>query len=142
MAQFKLEFEGYDEILKKLMKLEADVTSVAEEALTETHKIITEKAAVAMEKQNLPAKGEYSTGRTLRSLQRTPNITWEGTVASVEVGFDIKHGGMPSVYLMYGTPKMKKVQALYDAFYGDQTVGQIRNTQKEIFYKALEEFEK
>lgn len=142
MARFKLEFEGYDEILKKLTKLEADVKTVAEEALTETHKIITEKAAVAMEKQYLPAKGDYSMGRTLETLQKTPKITWNGTVASVDVGFNIKHGGLASVFLMYGTPSMEKDQKLYDAFYGEQTEGEIRNVQKEIFYKALEEFEK
>ena len=142
MAKISLDFEGFDEILKRLTKLDADVEKVAEEALKETHKIVTDKAAVAVQKQNLPAKGRYSTGRTAASLQTTPKITWKGTEGSVEVGFDIKHGGLPSIFMMYGTPRYMKNQMLYDAFYGDQTEGQIRNAQKDIFYKALEEFEK
>jgi len=42
---------------------------------------------------------------------------------------------------MYGTPRMIKDQALYDAFWSEQTEGEIMNVQKEIFYKALEELE-
>lgn len=141
MANIKLEFSGFDEILKKLTKLEADTKTIAEKALTETHKIVTDKATVAVQKPNLPAQGKYSTGRTANSLQKTPNISWSGTVGSVDVGFDISHGGLPSIFMIKGTPRYMKNQMLYDAFYGDQTLGEIRNRQKEIFYKALEEFE-
>lgn len=141
VASIKLEFKGFDEILQKLTKLDADTKTIAEKALTETHKIVTDKAAIAVEKPNLPAQGKYSTGRTARSLKKTADISWNGTVGSVEVGFDIKSGGLPSVFMIKGTPRYMKNQMLYDAFYGDQTIGQISNAQKEIFYKALEEFE-
>ncbi len=140
----KLEFSGFDEILKKLTKLEADTKTIAEKALTETHKIVTEKAAVAVQKPNLPAQGKYSRKNppnTASSLKRDVDISWNGTVGSVDVGFDISHGGLPTVFMIRGTPTYMKNQMLYDAFYGDQTIGEIRNRQKEIFYKALEEFE-
>ena len=43
--------------------------------------------------------------------------------------------------MMYGTPKRMKVQEMYDAFYSDQTIGEVINAQKEIFYKAMEQLE-
>ena len=94
-----------------------------------------------VEKPNLPAHGKYSHGNTAKSLVREPVITWSGTKASVEVGFDIKHGGLPTIFMMYGTPSYMKNQMLYDAFYGDQTIGEIRTRQKEIMLGALAEAE-
>ena len=141
MGKFSLEFAGFDEVLKKLTKLEADIKPVAEEALTKTHEIITKKAEAAIQKPNLPAQGKYSTGRTAESIKRDAQITWSGTEGSVSIGFNIKKGGLASIFLMYGTPRMIKDQALYDAFWSEQTEGEIMNAQKEIFYKALGEFE-
>jgi hypothetical protein len=141
MAKFSLDFVGFDEVLKKFAKLEADAKPVADEALTKTHEIITKKAEAAIAKANLPAGGKYSTGDTEKSIVRDPKITWKGTEGSVSIGFNIKKGGLASIFLMYGTPRMVKVQELYDAFWSEQTEGEIMNTQKEIFMKALEELE-
>ena len=139
MAQMKLEFKGFDEIMKKLNKLEADTRTIVDEALEKTHEIVTAKAESAIASSNLPAGGRFSTGATLNSLQRDVKVTWKGTEASVKVGFNIKKGGLASIFLMYGTPRMAKVQAIYDAFYSAQTEGEVINAQKEIFYKALGE---
>lgn len=141
MAKMSLEFAGFAEFRNKLNKLGADTKAITEEALKETHKIVTAKAESAMAAGNLPAGGDYSIGRTVDSLLKTPEISWRGTEGSVKVGFNIKTGGLASVFLMYGTPRMSKVQVLYDAFFGDQTIGEVSNAQKEIFYKALGELE-
>jgi hypothetical protein len=60
----------------------------------------------------------------------------------VSVGFDISHGGLPTIFMMYGTPSYMKNQLLYDAIYGDQTIGEVRRVQKEIFNEAMEALEK
>lgn len=142
MSKMKLEFDGFSEIVKRFEKLDADIKPVVEKALTETHRIITEKAQFAVQKPNLPAGGRYSRDTTERSLVTQPEIEWNGTVASVFVGFDIKHGGLPSVFMIHGTPSYMKNQLLYDAFYGDQTIGEVRRVQKEIFTEAMEALEK
>lgn len=142
MPKFNLEFVGFDEVLKKLQKLEADTKKIADEALTKTHEIVTQKAEAAVATSNLPAGGKYSSGKTELSIKRDPQITWNGTQGSVNVGFNIKKGGLPSIFMMYGTPRYMKVQAVYDAFYGTQTEGEVINAQKEIFYKALGELER
>lgn len=141
MAKMSLSFEGLDEMMKKLERLDKDTKAVTEEALTKAHEIVTAKAEQAIAKSNLPARGHYSHGDTAGSLQRTPKIKWSGSEASVEVGFNIRKGGLPSIFLMYGTPKMAKVQSLYDAFYSSQTEGEVINAEKEIFLKAMGEIE-
>ena len=145
MAKMELKFDGFDDLLKRFAAAEADVKPAAEAALKETFGIVTEKAAVAVEKPNLPARpipGRYSKGTTAKSLVREPVITWEGTKASVAVGFDIDRGGLPSIFMIKGTPSYMKNQLLYDAFYGEQTTGEIRARQKEIMFGALAEAEK
>lgn len=137
----KIEFRGFDEILQKLTKLEADTKTIAEDALKATHQIITEKARISAQKPNLPRQGKYSHGGTLESLKENAEIKWDGTVGSVEVGFDISHGGLPSVFMIKGDPGYMKNQMMYDAFYGDQVENEVTAKQKEIFYKAMEKFE-
>lgn len=141
MARLSLEFTGFNEVKKQLESLNADVKAVTEEALIKSHAIVTEKVEKAIATSNLPAGGKYSTGRMANSLRKTANVKWKGTEAEVPVGFDIKKGGLPSIFMMYGTPRYMKVQALYDAFFGEQTEGEVANAQKEIFYKALERIE-
>lgn len=138
MAKMKIDFKGFDEVMKRLRSLEGDARSVTEEALRKTHEIVTEKAANAVAAPNLPAGGKFSRGKTAASLQRESNITWHGTEASVDVGFNIKNGGLPTIFMLYGTPRYMKNQSLYDAFYGTQTEGEIINEQKRIFYKAID----
>lgn len=141
MASFKLDFAGFNEMRERLNRLQADTKAVCEEALVKTKELVTKKAEAAMAKPNLPAGGKYSTGDTVGSLDLTSTVTWNGTEGSIKVGFNIKKGGLPSVFLMYGTPKMPKVQALYDAFYGEETLGEIAALQKEVFDNALKVFD-
>ncbi|MBQ5684449.1 MAG: hypothetical protein IIV27_02295 [Clostridia bacterium] len=141
MAKVAVEFAGFDEVLKKLNKLGADTKQITEDALQKSFDIVTKKAEAAIAKPNLPAGGKFSTGRTEESLTRTLEVTWTGTEASAPVGFNIKKGGLPSIFMMYGTPRYMKVQAVYDAFYSSATEGEVLNAQREVFFKAMEELE-
>lgn len=141
MARIAVEFAGFDDVLKKLSQLDADTKKITEKALQKSFDIVTKKAEAAVAKPNLPAGGKYSTGRTAESIVRTLEVTWTGTEASAPVGFNIKKGGLPSIFMMYGTPRYMKVQAVYDAFYGSQTEGEVLSAQKEVFYKAMEELQ-
>lgn len=141
MARMKVEFEGFDSVLAKLKKLDGDAKKVTEEALRETHKIVTDKAEQAMGASFLPAGGKYSTGETLKHLRREANIEWNATVASVPVGFDIKSGGLVSIFLMYGTPRMDPDKELYNAFFGNATKKEVMAAQEEIFYREIRRLE-
>lgn len=132
-----IEFEGFEEVIKRLEKLNGDARSVTEKALKETHRIVTAKARNSAQKQNLPAHGKYSTGKTLRSLRTDATIEWSGTEAKVPVGFDISKGGLPSIFMMYGTPRYMKNQEMYNAFWSNQTHAEVVKAQEEIFYAEL-----
>lgn len=139
MASVKLEFKGFQETLKKLTDLNADVKRIATEAMQKSFDIVTEKARDAVAKPNLPKGGRFSTGRTEESLVTHLDITWKNTEATAPVGFDVSKGGLPSIFMIRGSPRYMKVQAMYDAFFSDQTIGEVLNAQREVFNKALEE---
>lgn len=141
MASIKLEFSGFDAMLKKLNEMEADTKGVVTEALQKSFDIVTKKAEEAIQSSNLPAQGKYSSGRSEKSLVHDLKITWKGTEATAPVGFNIKKGGLPTIFMMYGTPRYMKNQKLYDAFYSDQTEGEVLNAQKKIFEEAVEKLQ-
>lgn len=83
-------------------------------AKAQVNKLATE----AMQPNNLPAGGAYSTGETLGALNKDFDVTWTGNLAELPVGFDLYDGGMASVFLMNGTPRMAPANGLWHAFYG------------------------
>lgn len=125
-----LEFEGFDAAITRLNKLNANVKNISEKALKKTHSIITEKAEDAIAPHN-------KTRQTEKSLRRKANIEWAGTTASVKTGFSISEGGLASIFLMYGTPRMKKDQKVYNAFWSKSTQEEVKQAQKEIFYDEI-----
>ena len=137
MAKASIEFAGFDEMINKFNRI--DAKKIAEEALRKGHEIMTAKAQAS--EAHYPQGGHYASGRTAKSLQTQAKITWSGTEASVPVGFNIKKGGLPSIFMMYGTPRYMKVQQMYDAFYSAQTEGEVLAAAKEIFERAMGELE-
>ena len=131
----RIEFDGFEEVIARLTKLDGDIKSVTEKALRETHKVITHKAETAI----APHK---ETGATEKSLKRNAEIEWAGTLASVETGFSIRQGGLPSIFLMYGTPRMKKDQNLYNAFFGNKTRKEVMELQEKLFYDEIRRLDK
>jgi len=134
-SKMKLEFDGFDEVLNKLYTLEADVPKVVEKALIKTHEIVTNKAKAAI----MPHK---QTGDTEKSLLTEPKTHVFNTYGMVYVGFDISNGGLPSIFLMFGTPKIKKDQKLWDAFWGKQTKDEVSKAQEEIFWEEIRRLER
>ncbi|MFR3520381.1 MAG: hypothetical protein ACLTT4_18380, partial [Coprobacillus cateniformis] len=75
--------------------------------------------------------------KTVGTLIRENGVTWEGFVATVDVGFRIREGGLPSIFLMYGTPKMKKDTKLYNAIRGAKTKKYIYELQTEAMTRHI-----
>lgn len=132
--KMKLQFSGFDEYIEKLDKLGGDIRTATEQALFKTHEMITPALKRRMEN----AHNNYS-GETVRSLDEDGSLTWEGQTASISVGFHIRDGGLPSIFLMYGTPRMQPDRTLYNLVYGSKIKKEIGERQKEIFAKAIKE---
>lgn len=137
--RFGIEFSGFDEYIKKLDAIGggAAVKKGAEEALIASKKHINPKIESAMQKGNLPAQGRYSTGETLRSLDADMDIDWKNLTASIKIGFDMNVSGMKSIYLIYGTPRMKPVKGLKDILFGAQTRFELAKIQQEAMTEAV-----
>lgn len=130
MPKMKIEFEGFDEVIKRLKNLEGDLRGTTEKALKETHEFVTQNAEKEIARHRL-------TGATEASLDRQAKVQWSGEKATVHVGFNIREGGLASIFLMYGTPRVKKDQKLYNAFYGSRTISEIRKIQENVFYDEI-----
>lgn len=136
-----LQFSGFKEMAEKFDGLQGDLKKTTEDALRKSKAVVVANLLKATQKSNYPAHGEYSTGTTRHSISIKKGVNWEGTMASIPVGISLwdKNGEkhLTSIFLMYGTPRMQKVQVLYDAVYGSKTKTQIRKIQKETFQEAI-----
>lgn len=135
--RMKLDFSGFVRLSRELEHLGGSISEVEEKALEKTFDIVTAKAERAAKKENYPAEGDYSTGDTAESLVKTCKIYFHGTAAEVKVGFNVKEGGLASIFMMYGTPRYMKVQSMYDAFFGKSTLEEVRKAQYEVFFDAV-----
>lgn len=135
--KFKLEFSGFEELSQRLQELGGDLKVVTEQALQNTHDYVTPKLHRDMKKHK-------RTGRTEKSIIDKAKVEWNGDVASIDVGFNIEDGGLPSIFLMYGTPRHKPNHPgtsadnqLYNDIYGNKTKKEIAELQEKTFSRAI-----
>ncbi len=136
-----LQFSGFEEMAARLDELQGDLQRVTEDALIKSKEIVTAKLLEVTIKPNYPAQGKYARrgDPTRASIDQSKNVTWQGTTAAIDVGFDLEKSGLAPIFLMYGTPRMDKVQAIYDAIYGSRVKAEIKRIQKETFDAAIKE---
>lgn len=127
----RLQFDGFQEYAERIDKLNGDLKSIMTEALVESKKLVTPGIKKRMEKHR-------RTGVTESTINDINEVTWNGSIGEIKIGFDISNNGLPSIFLMYGTPRMKKDTALYNSIYGSKIKKQISELQKEIFERELE----
>ena len=139
MAKNKItvDFPGYDILKKQLDALGGDATKRAiESALKASQQVVAEQVSAAITPHTF-------TGKTKKSIVTNDPVEWTGDTASVGVGFNIRGGGLPSIFLMYGTtlhgqPHIKPDRNLYNAVYGTKTKQEIMKIQELAFDKVVE----
>ena len=136
-----LKFEGLEEMIANLEKVQGDLKATTEKALKASKQHINEELRKVTVPANYPAHGKYSTGKTAQSIDTDMSVTWEGTTASIKVGYDMQISGMTSIFLMYGTPRhkppMKAVRKMYNAIYGSKMKKEVAEIQREVFVKVI-----
>lgn len=134
-----LQVEGFEEYMAKLDEIGGTkaMRRGVEEALKESKKYVNPLIEQAMTK--LPAGGKYSTGDTKESLDKDMSVDWQGGTATIKVGFDFSESGLKSIFLMYGTPRMKPVTGLKAAVYGAKTKKEIAAIQGAALDKVIKE---
>lgn len=129
--KFGIQFDGFVELMEKLDALGGDLKEAATDALEAAHNIVTPQLTPDMAKHR-------RTGITQKSIVDKPVVEWEGQSASISVGFKITNGGLPSIFLMYGTPRMAKDRKLYNDIYGAAVKKKIATEQEKIIQKAIQ----
>lgn len=149
--KYGLNFDGVAELTEKLQDFGGDLREVAEDALEFIPAKVNPELKTAMAKHR-------KSGRVERAIVEGQQVTWQGNTASIDVGFDLKNGGMPSIFLMYGTPRhaprnqyggavkagarehpgTQADRQLYNAVYGNATQQEIKKKQADIFKTAIE----
>lgn len=135
--KISIEFDGYDILERKLKEIGGNAQKTAENALKASHYHVTKKLETAI-------KPHKKTGETESSLRKMPIVEWTGNmVAEAKVGFHISDGGLPSIFLMYGTqvhgqPHIAPDKKLYDAIYSTKTRKEIQKIQREVYEKSIE----
>ena len=132
-----LQFNGWEDYIAKLDELGGSkaMKKGVEEALIESKKHVNPLIEKSMGK--LPAGGKYSTGGTKESIDNGNKVEWSGMTGEIKVGFDFSKSGLKSIFLMYGTPKMKPVTGLKSAIYGNKTQKEIAEIQEKVLSEAI-----
>ena len=128
--KLRLEFAGFEEMAERLDKLGGDLKKTTEKALIETHKLLTPKVEEAFKRHDV----KYSHD-TMKSLKKDPKVEWNGSTAEIGVGFKISEGGFPSIFIMYGTPRMQPDKKVYNAIYGNKK--KVKDLQEGIFAEEI-----
>ena len=132
-----LQFDGWEDYIAKLDELGGTnaMKKGVEEALIESKKYVNPLIEQSMGK--LPAGGKYSTGDTKKSIDEEMTVEWSGMTGEIKVGFDFKKSGPKSIFLMYGTPKMKPVAGLKNAIYGAKTKKEVAEIQEKVLSEVI-----
>lgn len=126
MKKSRIDFYGSSELLKKLEKAGANVEKVVVNAL---EKSIQKPKAEMLEY----IRQHKMTGQTEESFKT--EIKQEGDKIYLNLGFDIKHGGLAAVFLNYGTPKIAPSFFVDNAI--ENNIDEIKRVQLEALNEAF-----
>lgn len=128
----KLDLKGLEEMLERIKRAGGNIEQAAEKALKESAEPFYDDLQAGI-------KEYHDTGDTELSL-RTTNVKWEGNVATLKVGFDMKKGGLPALFIEYGTPKQKPRPFIRPAITRNKP--KARKIQQKVLSDILKELEK
>ena len=127
-SKFAFNFKEMEALAAKIEAAGGDLQKAADSALKATHGYITPRL-------NAGIASHVQTGAVKKSLEKAPQITWHNPfLAEVNIGFNLADGGWPSIFVMWGTPKMKPDENLQNAAFGPK----VRRDVAKIQRKALE----
>lgn len=119
-----LDLSGFEEALTRLEDLGGDVKQAVSDGLTAAAAKIANDTEKALNAPSLPARGKYSSGDTEKTIVRDARVEWEGTVASIAVGFDFSKPGAGG-FLISGTPRMQPDKELNKMYKQKRYMNQI-----------------
>lgn len=131
-SRFSFQFDEMEELASKIEAAGGDLQKAADSALKATHGYITPRLKSGISRH-------IQTGETKGSLVHAANVVWETPLkARVGIGFDLPGGGWPSIFLMWGTPKMQPDSDLRNAAYSPKVHRDVAKIQREALETVLQ----
>lgn len=129
----KLDLGEFTGMLERIQKAGGSIERAAEKALSDSAKPFYDdlKAGIAKHRR---------TGLTEKSLLDQNNIQWEANRVTLKVGFDMSKGGLPAMFIEYGTPKMAPDPFIQPAIKRNQP--KAKKIQQQVLSEILEGLEK
>lgn len=136
MARMSILFDGFDDLAAEIDRAGGDLTAAVEDALQQTQEFIQNGLIMAAAPYNGKGLKGYATGKMFGSIVDDRKIYFKGNVAEVRVGFELDKG-FHSIFIMYGTPRIKKDQKIYNTIKGTKTQKEIAELQEMVLRKHL-----
>ena len=136
MARIKIDFDGFDDMLKQFEEMEKDLKPAVEKALEASFNVVTPgiKSVIPFHRVS---------GATEDSLIKTPHVEWTGNVGEMKVGFDLG-SEIASQFLIYGAkssvtgvPYRPPDMMLWNAIFGSSVKKRIADVQREVMGEEL-----
>lgn len=132
-SKLAFNFDEMAGLAEKLEKAGGNLQAAADRALKATHDYITPNLSGEIQRH-------VQSGDTKESLDKRGGVVWESPLkAHVNIGFNLEEGGLPSIFLMWGTPKMKPDTKLKNAAFGTKVKREVAAIQRQEMEKALQE---
>lgn len=140
MARMSILFDGFEDLARAVETTMGDqyLKPAVDKALVETGKYIQDQVKKASAPYAIKGGGlkGYATGAMYKSIKKDQNVTWQGNIAEVSVGFDLTEGWW-SLFVMYGTPRMAKDPKIYNAIKSAKTKKEVARIQQEVMSKYI-----
>lgn len=133
-----IDFSAFSEYAEKLDKMGANLKEVFSDAMEDAASDVEKDTESAMASSNLPAKGQFSTGKTKESIIKDAKVSWHGTYGEIGLGFDKSKPGAGG-FLITGTPKMQPDTALQDIYSRKKYETKIRKKIREYLQDEIEQ---
>lgn len=125
-----LDFYGFEELLQKIIDAGGDLEDSLSQSLKASAKPISNDLTSFMRKH-------HRTGDTLRSFEDVHDVDKMRGIIHYKLGFDIKKGGLPALFLDLGTPTMKPTFFVYYAFKNNED--RVKREQENALLEILED---
>lgn len=123
-----MDFYGFEDLLLKIKAAEGNVEAAVMDALHEGAKPIEADLLLFMAKH-------HRSGTTEGSMTEVVKDFHAGMTIYYSLGFDIKKGGLPALFLDIGTPRIRPSYFVYYAF--KNNTDNVKRLQEQALRKAL-----
>lgn len=138
MASMKIIGNSFAELAEAVDKAGVDLKTAVNDALVESQKIIQSNLTTGAAPYAAKGLKGYAKGDMYGTIIGDGAVSWFGSVATVNVGFElVQKGGWHSIFVMYGTPRMSKDPKVYNAIKGTKTRKEIVKKQEDTMKKYL-----